>query len=299
MNDHAAVEKEAIENFLTRVPPKAVDNHTQLVAYFGYFLMEELGQTDVTSKSVRACYDSALIAAPANIPDTMRKSNAFVQTKAGTLLSREAKVRVQQSLLATAPAAKQADSSPMNGNLSEKSKNVVVVHGRDLKIRDSMFDFLRSIGLAPVEWNEAVRRTGSGSPYNGQVVDALFKDAQAIVVLFSPDEHVELRTDLQDRHDGDNSGWQPRPNVFIEAGMALARDEAHTILVQIGMVRHASDLIGRNLVHFDGSSTQRHNLVERLRTAGCAISNSGSDWLRTGNFEVPPTLFNGKRRKGK
>jgi Predicted nucleotide-binding protein containing TIR-like domain len=143
--------------------------------------------------------------------------------------------------------------------------------------------------------NEAVRRTGRGAPYTGEVVHALFQDAQAIVVIMSPDEHVDLRTDLQSRDSADNSGWQPRPNVFIEAGMALARDEAHTVLVEIGDVRHASDLFGRNAVRFDGSSTNRHDLIERLRTAGCSISTSGSDWLRVGDFRIP-SLNSGRRR---
>ena len=33
---------------------------------------------------------------------------------------------------------------------------------------------LRSVALNPIEWNDAVRRTGRGSPYTGEVVAALF-----------------------------------------------------------------------------------------------------------------------------
>jgi hypothetical protein len=75
--------------------------------------------------------------------------------------------------------------------------------------------------------------------------------------------------------------------------MALARDEVHTILVEIGVVRPASDLVGRNFVRFDGSSTHRHDLIERLRTAECAVSTLGSDWLRVGSFKVPDTSQDG------
>ncbi|MCZ7537472.1 MAG: nucleotide-binding protein [Acidimicrobiia bacterium] len=31
-----------------------------------------------------------------------------------------------------------------------------------------MFDFLRAIGLQPIEWTQAVALTGKGSPYIGE-----------------------------------------------------------------------------------------------------------------------------------
>ena len=215
----------------------------------------------------------------------MRKSGAFVRTRNGTTLNRDACTRIMNSL-GNSENLSGTKAVPSLANSTEKARNVVVVHGRDLRLRDSMFEFLRSVHLQPVEWNEAVRRTGRAAPYTGEVVDALFQDAQAIVVIMSPDEHVELRTGLQSEDSVDNSGWQPRPNVFVEAGMALARDEDHTVLVEIGTVRNASDLVGRNSVRFDGSSTRRHDLIERLRTAGCAISTVGNDWLRVGDFTI-------------
>ncbi len=172
----------------------------------------------------------------------------------------------------------------------EKRRNVVVVHGRDSRIRDSMFQFLLSLRLNPIDWNEAVQRTGKGSPFTGDVVEALFVDAQSIVVILSPDEHAQLRGDLREGRSEDG-GWQPRPNVFIEAGMALAKDEAHTILVQIGTVRQASDLLGRNVVSLDNSSGKRNSLVQRLTTAGCPAVTVGNDWLRAGDFALHPRLF--------
>jgi hypothetical protein len=50
-------------------------------------------------------------------------------------------------------------------------RNVMVVHGRDEAIRRAMFSFLRSIGLHPIEWSEAVDQTGSAAPYVGDVLD--------------------------------------------------------------------------------------------------------------------------------
>jgi predicted nucleotide-binding protein len=286
---NVSIDKDALEGFLRQVPTltEVVENHSQLVAYFGYYLTEEVGETDVTPKLIRACYDAASVPVPSNITDTMKRSRAFVRTATGTTLHRDARQRIAASLGKTKGNEPAAAERPPNGP-TDRSRTVVVVHGRDMKLRDSMFQFLRSVGLSPVEWNEAVRRTGRAAPYTGEIVEALFQGAQAIVVIMSPDEHVELRTDLQSGDSTDNSGWQPRPNVYIEAGMALGRDEAHTVLVEIGGVRHATDLVGRNAIRFDGSSTNRHDLLERLRIAGCPVTTVGNDWLRVGDFKISP-----------
>ena len=44
---------------------------------------------------------------------------------------------------------------------------VFVVHGRNLKARDAMFNFLGAIGLDPIEWSEATNATDKASPYIG------------------------------------------------------------------------------------------------------------------------------------
>ena len=117
-------------------------------------------------------------------------------------------------------------------------------------------------------------------------MDALFERAQAIVVVLSPEEHVSLREDLRTSDRTDAESWQPRPNVFLEAGMALAKDREHTIIIQIGRVREASDLFGRNVIRLDNSPEQRHSFVQRLTSANCDASTKGTDWLHVGQFEV-------------
>ena len=59
--------------------------------------------------------------------------------------------------------------------------------------RDALFDFLRAVGLHPLEWSEAVGATGSASPYIGEILDAAFSVAQAVVVLLTPDDEARLR----------------------------------------------------------------------------------------------------------
>lgn len=249
----------------------------------------------MTPGRIRACYDAASIAPPANVTDTMRKSRAFVQTQSGTKLQRDARKRIEDSLDGPDSALEADAAMPINP--PEKNRKVVVVHGRDLRLKNSIFQFLRSVDLTPIEWNEAVRGTGQGTPYTGQVVDCLFREAQAIVIFMTPDERVELRSDLQKGDPNDNAGWQPRANVFIEGGMAFSRDEAHTIIVEVGVLRPASDLLGRNAIRFDGSSAKRHDLLERLRTAGCRVSTTGSDWLDVGDFRSPEQRIKTRRAR--
>ncbi len=291
------IDTQAMDRFLARIPDlaKVSANHSRLIAYFGYFLTEEMGATGVTPEGIRECYDVARIQAPSNISDTIRKSRAFVRTTVGTVPRRDTIASLRLSLAGAVAPLDDREPQTSSG-ASVRSNNIVVIHGRDTAIRDDMFGFLRSVGLNPIEWNEAVRRTGHASPYTGDVVDAMFTNSQAVIAMFTPDEYVELRPDLQSKDQADNAGWQARPNVFVEAGMALAKNDAHTILVEIGSVRTASDLLGRNVIRFDGSSATRHSLNERLRTAGCNVSTTGTDWLRVGKFKISSTSTRRKQR---
>ena len=78
---------------------------------------------------------------------------------------------------------------------------IFVVHGRDELARAAMFDFLRSLGLIPIEWSEAVHATGRPSPYVGDVLEAAFRRAQAVLVLMTPDDE-EVSTSAGAAHAG-------------------------------------------------------------------------------------------------
>jgi hypothetical protein len=109
-----------------------------------------------------------------------------------------------------------------------------------------------------------------------------------VIVVFSPDEEVSLREDLcTDPGDYESSGgFQSRPNVFIESGMALARDEKQTILLEIGHNRHASDLTGLHFLRLSNDAASKNALFHRLSTAGCDVLNKGNDWLGM-DFPIP------------
>jgi len=177
-----------------------------------------------------------------------------------------------------------------NTHMSKDPKSVFVVHGRDEALRNSMFDFLRAIGLQPLEWSQAIEATGEASPYIGQVLDAAFSIAQAVVILMTPDDEALLKKRFHTEHDPPYEKQltgQARPNVLFEAGMAMGRDAKRTVLVEVGKLRPFSDVAGRHALRFDGSPAKRHELANRLVTAGCAVQTNGTDWLSKGNFDLP------------
>ena len=154
-----------------------------------------------------------------------------------------------------------AQFHPNRGKESRKSKDtsmnsrdVFVIHGRDERLRSGMFEFLRSLGLSPMEWTHAVELTGKGAPYVGEVLDAAFSNAQAVVVLFTPDDLVRLRPELCSPKEPEHETSltpQARPNVLFESGMAMARNPDRTIFVEIGGLRPFSDVGGRHMVRMD------------------------------------------------
>ncbi|MDF9814137.1 nucleotide-binding protein [Streptomyces sp. SPB162] len=167
-------------------------------------------------------------------------------------------------------------------------RKVFVIHGRNDLARRGLFEFLRAIGLDPIEWSEAIQMTGKGSPYIGEVLDTAFANAQAVVVLQTPDDVTYLHESLTYAGDPECSPqMQPRPNVLFEAGMAMGRDENRTVIVELGQVKTFSDIHGRHVVRLDNSVRKRQELATRLKTAGCATRLTGSDWHDAGDLTPP------------
>ena len=152
-----------------------------------------------------------------------------------------------------------------------------------------MFDFLEALGLHPLEWTEAVTATGKSTPYIGEILDAAFAKAGAVVVLLTPDDEARLRNQyVNENEQSDESRLigQARPNVLFEAGMAMARSQEKTILVEIGQLRPFSDIAGRHTIRFDGSTAQRQALGQRLLDAGCRVIWEGANCQTAGDFEA-------------
>ena len=174
------------------------------------------------------------------------------------------------------------------------TRNVFVVHGRNQEIRNSVFAFLRSINLNPIEWTEAVQHTGKGTPYVGEILDSVFTQAQAIVVVFTPDDEARLRSKFLTASDPDfesNLTGQARPNVIFESGLAFGQDPDRTILVEVGNLRPFSDIAGRHVVRLTNDVERRQALAMRLQVAGCDVSLDGVDWHTVGDFSIEDELL--------
>ncbi len=188
------------------------------------------------------------------------------------------------------PTKLRSASKPVKKTTPERRGNTVfVVHGRNEKLRQGLFAFLRSLGLHPLEWGQALSLTKKGSPYVGEILDTAFSKAVAIVVLLSPDDEARLKKEFQNNHDElyeKQLTGQARPNVLFEAGMAFGKNPDSTVLVQVGSLRPFSDVGGRHAVRLSNDAQTRREFVTKLANAGCNVDTSGSDWLTEGDFSV-------------
>ena len=171
------------------------------------------------------------------------------------------------------------------------SRTVFVVHGRENYIRESLYEFLRSVGLRPLPFQEAKKATGKASPLIPEVLDKAFSLAQAVVVLMTPDDEARLRSLYHHRQRKEPAYEteltpQARPNVLFEAGMAMGRNPDRTILVEIGDLRPFTDIAGRLTIRLDNTLQKRQELIDALEVAKCPIDVSNSDWQTAGDFEI-------------
>lgn len=172
---------------------------------------------------------------------------------------------------------------------AKDSRRVFVVHGRNLEAYDAVCQFLRSIDLHPMEWPQILSSTGKGSPYIGEILEKAFSEAQAVVVLMTPDDEGCLRKPFRKPEDPTYETEltpQARLNVLFEAGMAMTLFQGRAILVELGKLRPFSDISGRHILKLDNTVTKRQELAQRLKTAGCAVDISGTTWHTAGEFVV-------------
>ena len=181
------------------------------------------------------------------------------------------------------PAVKESKGS------GGSARRVFLVHGRDLANTEAMTQFLESLGLRVIPFEEALQATENPNEIVGKIVDKGIELADAIVALFTADEQVKLREELvssYDPSDETNVRWQPRPNVIYEAGLAMANPHKRTVLVSMGDVAMFSDLSGLHILRFDGTPRSRNDLVGRLQLAGLDANTVGSRSLDVGSFDI-------------
>lgn len=183
-----------------------------------------------------------------------------------------------------------------------KDNTIFVVHGRDEPLRKSMFDFLRTLGLNPKEWDQVLREARGNNPFIGNAIDEVMDRAQAVVVMFTPDDLVQLKPQFVGRDEKNTEGkslGQARPNVLFEAGLAMARHQEKTVLVQIGRVKPVSDIGGRHIVKLAETPESRNDLANRLEKIGCKVDKVGRDWLKAGVFAPTEPKVTKKKKAAK
>jgi predicted nucleotide-binding protein len=169
----------------------------------------------------------------------------------------------------------------------DRRRNVFVVYGRDDPARRAIFEFLRSLGLRPLEWEELVQTTGKAAPFLGEAVRKGLELAAAAVVLLTPEDVVHLHPDLHGPREPATEtapSMQARPNVILELGMALALKPEGTLVLLVGEQRPMTDLGGMSYVRLSGDPDCRSRIADRLKVAGCLVNPVGTDWLKTGDF---------------
>ena len=196
-------------------------------------------------------------------------------------IAREERRQEEQAIESRIAEAKAARSAPGNNT-------VFVVLGQDRDAVETVFVLLREVQLIPQDFEDARRLTEHPMPYIGDVLDTAFQTAQAVLVLFTPDERVELGERLRTGNQPPVVEYQPRPNVLIEAGIALKTHPDRTLILEMGNVRSPSDLAGRHVVRWSADDPAgRQRLLERLQDAGCHPTIEGTRWMDVGKKDGP------------
>ncbi|UUX60468.1 nucleotide-binding protein [Glutamicibacter halophytocola] len=156
-------------------------------------------------------------------------------------------------------------------------RKVFIVHGRDMETKSTLEQFLRYIEVSPLDWTEARDLTNLSAPTTLQIVQSGLNHAQAVIVIFTPDDEARLKTEYSGPYDGPDEvqvTGQARPNVILEAGMALGIDANRTVLVRRGKTRNISDIEGINWINLNNVWDDRKMLVNSLKAAGVTLNEN-------------------------
>lgn len=170
------------------------------------------------------------------------------------------------------PSSQSRQTNPVPSKKHEVENSVFIVHGRDHEARDALEHYLRAIGITVIDW-KAAKAMKSGMKTNAEIVRFGIDAAQAVLVLFTPDEIRHLRPALNEKNEP--AGYQPRPNVLFEAGWAFGAHHEKTLVIEVGMSgTPLSDLDGFNNVRLSCYEDLDH-VASELRTIGVEPTDDG------------------------
>jgi predicted nucleotide-binding protein len=175
------------------------------------------------------------------------------------------------------------------GAIMPDPKKVFIIHGRNMKARDELCIFLRSLGLSPINFMD-LRASMGGTPTVAEIVERGMDQAQGVIALITADEYAAVRSDFRYAHDqpDDIQRWQARPNVIFEAGMAFGRDRKRVIFVLLGTPKLFTDVAGIHVLrpNNDPSGDRAALRTTLSQGMGCDIEVHSTDWMRSGDFET-------------
>lgn len=167
-------------------------------------------------------------------------------------------------------------------------RSIFLVHGRNTSAKQAVVDLLQALDLRVKDWEDSAAPLGDGAPSTLEIVEAGIRNAAAVVVLMTPDDVAQLSPALLSASDGEGERQlvgQARPNVILEAGMALMLRPKRVLFVKIGKVRDISDIAGLNYVSLYDEFEPRDQIRKRLVSMGLHV-DPRSGWNRAGNFEA-------------
>ena len=177
-------------------------------------------------------------------------------------------------LVAAAIAASKKASLSVEAKLSLgilQPKGVFVVHGRNDVARDAVVQLVRSLGM---KWRHlrSVELEHGTADSLWETVYIGIRLAKAVIVLFTADETAQLNP----VHGVEAPREQSRPNVFLEAGLALGMCKERTILLQVQPAKRPSDLAGHFWIDADDPADWRNLVEQKLSSFGCHRRKNGS-----------------------
>jgi predicted nucleotide-binding protein len=134
------------------------------------------------------------------------------------------------------------------------------------------------------------------------VLDAAFREAQAIVVLLTGDDMARLGKAFVTKDDPvyeTEPTPQPRPNVLFEAGMAFGRHPDRTILVSLGSTRPFSDIAGRHTLHLVNTEESKRAFLSMLKIAGCDVDENMDRSVLLGKGDFEATICDADQEAGR
>lgn len=124
----------------------------------------------------------------------------------------------------------------------QEKKKVAIIYGRDTSAFNCMVKAIKLCGLEPYPFSAAKKDHLKLHEGTFEIVSKMLASTVASVVIFTPDEEAQLRGHLRGHTDEGKLRHQPRQNVILEYGMALALHQDNILLMAFGDVDVPSDM---------------------------------------------------------